>query len=271
MKPTKWSLADLPWDRVDASKVSVDTLRVVKAASLVERNAGDYVAYLSNVFVDDPEFRQRIRQWGAEEIQHGEALGHWVQQVDPSFSFHREYRQFSEAYRIPLDAQESVRGSPAGELVARCVVEIGTSSLYSALRDATDEPVLKRLCDNIAKDEIRHYKMFHDYLQKYNQEDRLNLLRRALVAYQRFREIDDDELSLAYHCGNTPHRAYDQQLAARTYARLAFRHYRRDHVDRAVTLTLKAIGLSPHRRLSALISALAWRQFRHQRAMLEAA
>lgn len=271
MKPTQWSLADIDWGQVDASKVSADTLQVVKAASLVERNAGDYVAYLSNVFAADPEFGRRIRQWGEEEIQHGEALGRWVQQVDPSFSFHREYRQFCEAYRLPMEVNESVRGSLAGELVARCVVEIGTSSLYSALRDATDEPVLKELCDNIAKDEIRHYKMFHDYLLKYNRQDRLNLLRRALVAYQRFREIDDDELPLAFHCGNTPHLEYDHRQAARTYARLAFSHYRRDHVDRAVALTLKAIGVSPRGRLTAVISALAWRQFRHQRAMLEAA
>ncbi|MEQ8266944.1 MAG: hypothetical protein RH982_07095 [Parvibaculum sp.] len=34
---------------------------------------------------------------------------------------------------IPLDAVQSVRGSRGGELIARCVVESGTSSCYTAI------------------------------------------------------------------------------------------------------------------------------------------
>jgi len=39
-----WTLDDISWDRFDRSKVDPELLKVVKAASLVERNARDYAA-----------------------------------------------------------------------------------------------------------------------------------------------------------------------------------------------------------------------------------
>jgi len=54
-----------------------------------------------------------------------------------------------------------VRGSRSGELIARCVVETGTSSYYTAIADATDEPLLKTYAGHIASDELRHYKLFY--------------------------------------------------------------------------------------------------------------
>ena len=49
-------------------------------------------------------------------------------------------------------------------MIARCVVESGTSSYYSAIRDATEEPVLQEIAGRIAADEYRHYKLFYDTL-----------------------------------------------------------------------------------------------------------
>ena len=41
-----------------------------------------------------------------------------------------------DGYKLPLDAASSVRGSRTGELIARCMVETGTSSYYTALGEA---------------------------------------------------------------------------------------------------------------------------------------
>jgi hypothetical protein len=68
--------------------------------------------------------------------------------------------RFRAGYRLPLEARASVRGSRSAELLARCVVEVETSSLYSVIRDATQEPVLKAISHRIAGDEFRHYKLF---------------------------------------------------------------------------------------------------------------
>jgi L-alanine-DL-glutamate epimerase-like enolase superfamily enzyme len=49
------------WSRVDPSKVDPDLLAVAKAASLVERNGGDYATYLCNVFSADPRLQAAVR------------------------------------------------------------------------------------------------------------------------------------------------------------------------------------------------------------------
>ena len=138
-----WTLDDIPWDRFDAARVDPEALRVVKAASMVESNGGDYATYLCNVFRDDPEFQLAARAWAEEEVQHGRALARWAALADPGFDFADSFKRFTDGYRLPLEAAGSVRGSRTGELVARCVVETGTSSFYTALKEATEEPVLK--------------------------------------------------------------------------------------------------------------------------------
>src|SRR6516225_7868564 len=95
--------------------------------------------------------RQRAAQrWGDEEIQHGRALARWAALADPSYDFEFAFGRFQAGYRVDFDSEDSRRGSRSGEMIARCMVEIGTSSYYSALRDGVREPVLKEICRNIA-------------------------------------------------------------------------------------------------------------------------
>src|SRR6185437_13317619 len=113
----------------------------------------DYVTYLKRVFRNSgPETLSDIERWGAEESQHGRALGRWAQLADPSFDLETTFARFRKGYTPPHfegDDSHSVRGSRRGEMIARCVVESGTSSYYSAIRDATDEPVLKEVAGRI--------------------------------------------------------------------------------------------------------------------------
>jgi rubrerythrin len=259
-----WTLDDIPWDRFAPERVDPDLAAVAKAASLVEHNSADYADYLCNVFADDPEFQAAARGWAVEEIQHGEALGRWGELADPSFSFADSMARFRAGYRIPVDAVESVRGSRSGELTARCVVETGTSSFYSALRDASEEPVLKSICAKIAGDEFRHYKLFYTHMQRYLEREKPSRLRRILVAIGRYREADDDELAYAYHCANSSAAPYDRKSAAAAYAARAYRCYRPDHVQRAVNMILKATGVSPRGRVGNLAMKLAWWHFQRQ-------
>ena len=191
-----WTLHDIPWDRFDRSRVDPEILRVVKAAAMVEGNGGDYAAYLCNVFHDDPAFQQVARHWGGEEIQHGAALGRWAELADPGFDFAQAFRRFSDGFKINLATSRSIRGSRSGELVARCIVETGTSSYYTALMEAVDEPVLKEICRNIAADELRHYKLFYTHLKRYLEQEKIGAWRRVLVALGRLREAEDDELAV---------------------------------------------------------------------------
>src|SRR5215469_8794762 len=95
-----WSLEDVEWSRFDASKVDASLLAAVKAASLVEYNAPDYVSYLKRVYRGAPESVIRtIEHWGDEEIQHGLALGRWAELADPSFDFKGAFARFRALYR----------------------------------------------------------------------------------------------------------------------------------------------------------------------------
>jgi rubrerythrin len=254
----RWTLEDIPWDRFDKARVDLDMLRVVKAASLVEHNARDYALYLRNVFADDPDFQAVTEQWSMEEVQHGQALGRWAELADPTFIFADCFQRFIEGYRIPVESTASVRGSSAAELISRCVVESGTSSFYSSLRDATDEPVLRAICQRIAGDEFRHYKMSFAALDRYLRRQPLSRSRRLQVAFSRYREISDDELAYAFHCANMGGEPYDRRRAAEAYYRLAFQYYRKDHMRRAVGMMARAAGFDPRSKLIRVAGWLAW-------------
>lgn len=253
-----WHIDHLPWDRFDPGKIDPEITKLVKAASLVEANGQDYADYLCNVFSDDPEFQAAARYWAVEEVQHGEALGRWAEHADPNFRFQDALGRFREGYRIPAGQGRSVRGSRAGELVARCIVETGTSSYYTALMEAAEEPVLKEICRNIAADEYRHYKLFYTHLKRYLKKDKIGRLRRSLIALGRITESEDDELAYAYYAANGGTSSYDRKTFARAYAGRAYSYYRRHHIDRGIAMVLKAAGLPPAGRLHALLSHLAF-------------
>jgi rubrerythrin len=254
-----WTLGDIDWARFDAAKVSPDVLKVIKTAAMVERNGADYGRYLCNVFRDDTAFCAVAESWAAEEEQHGMALGRWAALADPAFDFDKSFTRFTAMYSIPVDATASVRGSMLGELCARCVVETGTSSFYSAIRDAVDEPVLKQICKNIAADEFRHFKLFYSHMERYAALDSgASKWDRLRVAFTRFKEADDDEIASAYHSGNAVEGPYSRAAANAGYGQRAFGFYHERHVRRAGYMFAQAAGLNPDGLAAKLLSKVLW-------------
>jgi hypothetical protein len=255
-----WRIEDVPWDQFDPTKLNPEIVALVKAAALVERNGVDYGTYLNRVFVDDPAFCAAADRWSLEEVQHGDTLGRWAMLADPGWDFENAFRRYKEGYHLPLlDADFSVRGSLTGELIARCMVESGTSSYYSALGDAAQEPVLRDICRLIAADEFRHFKLFYDHMKRYLTRERVGILQRMRIALSRIGESEDDELAYAFYCGNQPPEAtyrHDQAIAG--YMSRAMTMYRYRHMERAVGMILKAVGLKPRGRLSAAAGQGAW-------------
>ncbi len=100
---------------------------------MVERNGTDYAVYLNRVFRDDPDFAMAADNWAVEEVQHGDALGRWASMADPAWDYQAAFQRYRDGYKLDLDVDASIRGSRTGELIARCMVETGTSSYYTAL------------------------------------------------------------------------------------------------------------------------------------------
>jgi hypothetical protein len=253
-----WTLADISWDRFDPARVDPDLLRLVKAASLVEQNGRDYARYLCGVFNGDQQFRELALAWGEEEVQHGQALGRWAMLADPGFDHAASVARFTSGFRVELEPGASVRGSRASELMARCVVETGTSAYYSALAEATDEPVLKQICTRIAADELRHYKLFYTHMKRYVALERLGRWRRLRIAWARISEIGDDELAYAYYAANETDLPYERIRYSRAYGDRAYAVYHRHHINRGIAMVFKAAGLQPQGRLSLWAAHLAW-------------
>src|SRR5262249_35086010 len=143
-----------------------ELVRIVKAASLVEYNGGAYAGYLCRIFADDAAFHQSAERWGEEEIQHGAALGRWCELADPAFDFAAAFARFQAGYRFNFDSDVAARGSRSGEMIPRGIVETGTSSSSTALREPAAEPVLRDICRHIAADELRHYRLFYKHLER---------------------------------------------------------------------------------------------------------
>src|ERR1700689_2960048 len=97
-----WTMDDIHWSLLDPSRVDPTLLAAVKAAALVEYNAPDYVTYLKRVFAGSgPEMLDSIERWGAEEAQHGRALGRWAEIADPGFNLEAAFARFRKGYTAP--------------------------------------------------------------------------------------------------------------------------------------------------------------------------
>jgi rubrerythrin len=256
----RWTLDTIDWSAFERDKLDPEILKALKAASLVEANAPDYVAYLCNVFRDHPDVQACIRQWGGEESQHGAALARYARLADPTFDFESSFARFRRIQNIQPEVNESLRGSKAGEMIARCVVESGTSSFYTAIREKTTEPCLQQLMGHMAADEFGHYRMFLETFNRFKAE-LPQTWKRLRIAIGRVAEADDDELAGAFYCANYPEGAsqpYDRKTFADAYQKRALIVYGKKQVERLISMVAKAGGLEPHGWLTHAAQGIGW-------------
>ena len=265
---SNWTLDDIPWERFDAEKCEPRLVNFIKSAAMVEYNGYDYAKYLISVFRDEPGWEKIAAEWAEEEVQHGRALRKWAELADPAFDFEKSFEIFRAGVPIPVDMTVSKRGSKTGELISRCVVETGTSSIYSTIKDHTDEPVLKILAAKIAADEMRHYKMFYSHLKTFLAKEKIGFWRRLRIVLARMAESEDDELAYALYSSNVEKAGeYDHKFFKNLYFIYVSYFYTREHVERMGNMLFKAVGLKPHTRLNRLANWAGW-NFMQRRAWL---
>jgi rubrerythrin len=200
--PMPWRIEDIDLTRIDRQRMAgdEDLFALLSAASFIESGSDLYTANLVTYFNDDPEVSNWLNaHWEREELQHGRALKAYVNYVWPEFDWDLAFSHFMDEYSktCTVDEFEKTR---ALEMVARCVVETGTATLYRAIHESSDEPVLKEITDNIRSDEVRHYKHFLKFFRKYNQIEGNGRLAVMGVLRRRLMEIrnDDSEIALRH-------------------------------------------------------------------------
>ena len=243
-----WSLDDIPYAEIDRSIVGPDELlfSLIAAASFIEITSETYTRNLVTFCAGDAEVVAWLQQgWQREEVQHGAALRRYVETAWPAFDWEAAYRSFLDEYSR-VCAVELLAPSRALEMVARCVVETGTSSFYRMLADAAPEPVLRCLASFISRDEVDHYKHFYRYFRLYAEREHPSRAAVLRTLFGRTVNVDAEDASMAFkHVRlashpETPYCADDYAAFRRKVLPLARRHYR---FDIAVKMLLRPLGL----------------------------
>jgi hypothetical protein len=189
-----WTLADIQWPLIDRSRARDNpfTYYVVTAASFVETAADLYTANLVEHFPDPRARHWLLNYWQPEELQHGLALRTYVETVWPELNWSYYYNNFFAEYS-QLCTLEQLEPSHALEMVARCVVEAGTSTFYTTLHNSSDEPVLKTLAGLIRQDEVSHYNHFRHFFKTYQKQEGIGRIDIMRSLYKRYMEVENED------------------------------------------------------------------------------
>ena len=198
----RWDYNQIDYDAIDVARVQKndDLFNLVTIASFIEITSDLYEKNLVAFYEGDDGLTAWLSDvWEPEEVQHGRALRRYVATVWPAFDWESAYAGFRKEYgaMCTLDAFQPTR---AREMVARMVVETGTSTFYRALHayaEALEEPLLAQIASNISKDEVHHFEQFEAGFKRYNETERLTRADITKIILTRLREASDEDVRIA--------------------------------------------------------------------------
>ena len=199
-RASTWQLGEIDFDAIDTDLVRNDEylFYLLASASFVEIMSELYACNLADHYRENSALVTWLEEsWQREETQHGKAFKAYVTAVWPDFDWEGAYSSFAAEYAAICTTSE-LEPSQALEMVARCVVEMGTSTLYRALHHYTREPVLRRLLSNIKADEVRHFGEFRHFFREYNRAENNGVWEVARTMWTRITEIRGEDTYIAF-------------------------------------------------------------------------
>jgi hypothetical protein len=247
-KRLPWTLEDLDFSKIHHDRIQGrdDLFLLVCSASFMESGSETFTRNLLDYFAGDDEVGTWLTTaWEPEELQHGRALKAYVQHVWPEFNWDAAYAEFFDEYAklCTTEALEPTRGQ---EMVARCMVEMGTTTYYQALSAVCDEPVLSDLTWRIRSDEVQHYKHFYRYFLKYCDKDAVGRPQVLATTWRRVAELRQSDADIALrHAAAWRFRDRSEAPAFDAISRQIFALMSREYpFDLAVRMALKPLRLS---------------------------
>src|SRR6185312_1940869 len=125
----RWSVDSLDWSalRREAVADNEPLFYLIAAASFVEATTDLYTRNLADYFAADTEITDWLEaHWLPEELQHGQALRHYVRLAWPDFDWDRVYAGFLPEFTLQC-ADDGVEPTRSREMASRCIVEMGTA------------------------------------------------------------------------------------------------------------------------------------------------
>ena len=193
-------LEDIDFAAADRAGMSGDDTLffLLTTASLIETTSHLYTSNLIEYCADEPELVRWLKErWEPEELAHGRALRAYVAAVWPEFDWEQANAAFFADYsqRCKVEALQSTRGL---EMIARCVVAMGTSTMYGMIHDYARDPILRQVAAHLRSDEARHFSYFHTFFREFEKREgngRLNVLK---TMFRRLVAISDSDAYTAF-------------------------------------------------------------------------
>lgn len=153
----RWIFDEVPWDSIDEERVTPDDLHNAQVAAYGELTTFSATESFMKLFRDDIDFTQWLAVWFYEETKHPLALIKWLGKlrVPVQERFIHDGREIS-----PMTE------SPAEMLTFNICSEIAANSIYYYMGKTTQEPVMREILRNLARDEMRHSNGFQFYCRK---------------------------------------------------------------------------------------------------------
>ncbi len=177
------SLLAIPWGR-GAEITPVERRAIVSSIQefqLGESSEGRHLLRSAETFAKrtrDPHYPEAMRLFIKEEQRHARDLGRFMDMATiPCIRHTWPDRVFRRLRQLGGGLEISISVLITAEIIAKVY--------YAALREATGSPVLRRLCDQILRDEDAHVRFQCDYLALIR-KDRKDWTLALTEALQRF-------------------------------------------------------------------------------------
>jgi hypothetical protein len=138
------------------------------------------------------------RVWLPQRAEHGARFRNYIEATWPEFEWGCAYEEFHQIYSM----RSAARVGPPGlalEFIARCVNETALTVFYRTLARCADEPTLRALAADAARDHAAYFAYFRGLYDRFAGRRRAGLVatcRSVLATSRSAREVD---VATAFH------------------------------------------------------------------------
>jgi rubrerythrin len=171
----KIEIDDLDWDHAARIGLTEDEAFVLTYFSDIESQTIRYLRTLLSMDIAlQPDVAAFLTTWNYEEYFHGHALAKLLQVSGRGLSEDRvaavksqaKFNEWLERLFAPLLARIFSSQFPAVYMAFGAIQEMTTLRGYERLAKSTRNPILKTLCERIAKQERRHFAWYFNHARE---------------------------------------------------------------------------------------------------------
>src|SRR5262245_35825075 len=184
---------DINWDEARAAGLNENEIFVLTYFSDVENQTIRYMRMLLGMKIAyQPAVAAFLATWNYEEFFHGfeleklmETCGHRVEENRRDLNQKRmRLNEMLESALVPLLSRVFANQFPAVYLSFGAIQELTTLRGYEHLSEVTRNPILKILCERIAKQERRHFAWYFNHARELLEKSRgAQILTRRLMEF----------------------------------------------------------------------------------------